>query len=252
MGRKKLVVAAGVDGCRAGWVAAAADSLGAVTFTVYPDIGALIAGVRDGGADAVIAIDVPIGLPETPSFRPCDLMAREYLKNPNDRSRARFTSVFPPPDRELAALPEFSDVQAVVAARKALDAQQKGISRQSHAIGAKIIEVDSYVRAHPESHEWLFEVHPEVCFRAMPGGSKGLLRKKSSAGRAERNTLLRAGLAEQGLTFPDPLPRVAGAARDDVLDALVGLWVAMRVRSGATRVFGGELDACGVPMRMVT
>ncbi len=44
---------------------------------------------------------------------------------------------------------------------------------------------------------------------------------------------------------------VAPAARDDVLDALVGLCTALRARQGRTRVGGGNLDALGVPMRMV-
>ncbi len=44
---------------------------------------------------------------------------------------------------------------------------------------------------------------------------------------------------------------VARAARDDVLDALVGLCTALPARQGRTRIVGGNLDAIGVPMRMV-
>ncbi len=44
---------------------------------------------------------------------------------------------------------------------------------------------------------------------------------------------------------------VARAARDDVLDALVGLCTALRARQRRTRVVGGNLDAISVPMRVV-
>lgn len=239
----------GVDGCRAGWVAAMPGDDGEVVFEVFADIASLADAARRDG-EAIIAIDVPIGLPELTAMRPCDAEARAVLKDP-DRTRARFTSVFAPPDRELVALDHFEDVQAVVAKRKAVQPTARGITMQAFAIAPKIREVDAFVRGTPGATEWLVEVHPEVCFREMSGKAGGLPRKKSKEGRNMRIALLRRSLGELGVTVPESIPSIPGVARDDTIDALVALWTAMRVRSGAARRLGGQLDDLGVPMQML-
>lgn len=239
----------GVDGCRAGWVAAMPGDDGEVVFEVFPDIARLVEAAR-GDGEAIIAIDVPIGLPTLTSMRPCDAEARAALKDP-DRTRARFTSVFAPPDRELVALDHFEDVQAVVAKRKAAQPTARGISKQAFAIAPKIREVDSFVRSTPGATEWLVEVHPEVCFREMSGEAGGLPRKKSLEGRNMRIALLRRRLGELGVQVPDTIPSMSGVARDDTIDALVALWTALRVRSGVARRLGGHIDDFGVPMQML-
>ena len=239
----------GVDGCRTGWVAASPAPDGGVILEVFPDIAALATAFRDRG-DAIIAIDVPIGLPERTTLRGCDQEARALLKDPA-KERARFTSVFAPPDRELVSQLDFTDVQEIVAVRKAADPKAKGISKQAFAIAPKIREIDTFLRAQPEAREWLIEVHPEVCFREMSGAAGGLLRKKAAAGREERIALLRRSLAAVGITVPDPIPSMSGVARDDILDALAALWTAFRIRSGEARRLGGEVDAMGIPMQML-
>ena len=49
--------------------------------------------------------------------------------------------------------------------------------------------------------------------------------------------------------MPDDPP--ASAALDDALDALACAWTALRWRRGEAEVLGGEVDATGVPMRIV-
>lgn len=244
------VVAAGVDGCSAGWVAALAIDGGPVEITVFPTIDELAREVRSRGTNPIIAIDVPIGLPTTPNHRPCDKKARARLKCAT-KERSREGSVFQVPDRELVALSSFEEVQHVVAARRASDAAAKGISKQSFALAPKILEVDNFVRHTPGCEQWLLEVHPEVCFLEMSGEDRPLLRKKGAQGRDERMTLLSQALAQFGISLPDPVPRIPGAKPDDVLDAFVGLWTAMRHRAGTSLVLGGERDEQGVIMRML-
>jgi hypothetical protein len=57
--------------------------------------------------------------------------------------------------------------------------------------------------------------------------------------------------------FPDARAAIAAwpeAARvplADVLDAYATLWTALRWARGEAEVLGGEVDDCGVPMRIV-
>jgi predicted RNase H-like nuclease len=104
-----------------------------------------------------------------------------------------------------------------------------GISQQSFGILAKLNEVDCAVR--PDLQARVFEVHPELCFLEMAGGTAARHGKKRLAGRAERRTLL----AEAGLVSTSG--PIKGASADDVLDALAACWTARRIAMGlATRV----------------
>src|SRR3954454_4971766 len=74
---------AGGDGCRRGWVVAAAESV-----AVVPSFAAVMARGSD-----VVGVDMPIGLPDR-WFRAADREARHFLG-------PRRWSVFPVPPREL-------------------------------------------------------------------------------------------------------------------------------------------------------
>jgi predicted RNase H-like nuclease len=77
----------GVDGCRSGWVVARAPAgLSAVEFELVECIESVF------GGDSIIAIDIPIGLPQV-GPRACDIAARKLL-GPGQGSR-----VFPAPCR---------------------------------------------------------------------------------------------------------------------------------------------------------
>jgi len=115
------------------------------------------------------------------------------------------------------------------AIRRAIE--NKGMSIQSFAIIKKVHEVDLALASLPERESSVYEVHPEVSFTHMNGGSPMSFAKKKAAGRAERAELL----ARTFGTAPNRLiaqRNRAAVGADDVLDALVGLWTAMRIRQG--------------------
>ena len=243
-GRNDEVLAVGVDGCPDGWVAAIARADRGVEIKVFRTINDLVRELRGRGA-RVIAVDMPIGLPDTPQLRRCDREAREVL------GKAK-SSVFPVPDRELISLSTWEEVQEVVAAKKKLDPEAKGISKQSYAISPKIAELDAFVRANPDCHSYVVEVHPEVSFRAMSDREGELPKKKSDEGKRARKALLAEHLfGRGGLRHPGDDMAPSGANRDDVLDAFAALWTAQRFLAQDSFVLGGDLDAHGVPMRMV-
>jgi predicted RNase H-like nuclease len=113
---------------------------------------------------------------------------------------------------------------------------------QAWCIVPKIKQVDDAIT--PENQRWAFEVHPEVCFWALNRSTPMRCKKKSVEGVVERLTLLRT-------VFPDIdrhlASRPPGVGRDDLLDAAVAAWTAMRIRKGeALRVCEPESDAKGL------
>ena len=210
------MVLIGVDGCPGGWYAVQADRGNAITGCVYPRFVDLLAGAAEG---AIVAVDIPIGLHSIGS-RACDIAARRAL------APRRSSSVFPAPLRPMLGKATHAEASAV---RRAIEG--KGMSIQSFAITKKVHEVDLALASLPEHESRVYEVHPEVSFTQMNGGQPMSFAKKKAAGRAERAELLaRTFGAAPNRLLAERDRALVGA--DDVLDALVSLWSAMRVKQG--------------------
>jgi predicted RNase H-like nuclease len=118
----------------------------------------------------------------------------------------------------------------------------RGLSQQAWGIAPKIKQVDDAIT--PECQKWAFEVHPEVCFWALAEKRPMTHRKKINDGVEERLALLRT-------VFPDIdqhfLHRPPGVGKDDLLDAAVAAWTALRLRTGQARqVCDPERDERGL------
>ena len=216
---------AGVDGCRGQWLAAVADGA-AVSWRKVSSFRDLY----DDSALTVIAVDVPIGLPESGS-RECDVEARKMLG-------PRRASVFAAPVRPILHHATYPEARAALA-----KLGRASMSAQAFGIVQAVRDVDSCVG--PDDDDRVVETHPEVAFFVMGGA---LAPKRTAKGVAERLRLL----AER---FPAVLETVAtapdGAPIDDALDALACLWVAQRWATGARGTLGdGSRDAHHLPMRI--
>ncbi len=218
---------AGIDGCRGGWVSFKVDlaSLGiSVELIDLPSI------LRNKPEDlAILAIDIPIGLLD--GSRACDKAARRLLGQP------RGTSVFAAPCRA-----SLSAKNHPAATATNLRVTGRGLSQQAWGIAPKIKEVDDAIT--PQCQKWVFEVHPEVCFWALAGERPMTHGKRTKAGIKERLKLLRT-------VFPDIehhlQNRPPSAGKDDLLDAAVAAWTALRIcRGEARRVCEPERDANGL------
>jgi predicted RNase H-like nuclease len=250
-------LAAGVDGCRAGWIAAVAErpagpgGRASTRLERFADLDALVAwrervnGVG-AAADAIVGLDVPMGLPARAGLRACDRQARNELG-------ARWMSVFAPPDRELLGH-DFASAREIVHRRRSAEPAHEHpvMTRQTMNIALKVAEADRVLRADPARQQWLLEVHPELSFRVLAG--RPLAPKRTPEGRRHRLDLIAA-------QFPDAAARLADAAwpraqvaRDDLLDAYAALWTALRFarRDEHCRELGdGALDAFGLRQRIV-
>jgi predicted RNase H-like nuclease len=201
----------GVDACKAGWIGIALGAGQAAAYTAAR-IDELVATVSTDHPIEVVAIDIPIGLPDR-SSRPADDLARAAVG-------PRWPSVFKTPVREALQAPDH--VSAIAINHRLANA---GVSAQAFALRTKLLQVDTWVR-HTDLR--VVEVHPEVSFAALAGAP--LPHPKTTwAGATHRRHLL----AQAGIEIPDDLgPAGSGASVDDVLDAAAAAWTARRVAHG--------------------
>lgn len=227
----------GVDGFKRGWVVALEQPGGGeVRLAQYPTVAALI---DELGAPAVLAIDIPIGLPVRGS-RQCDVEARRLL------GPKRGTSVFPAPRR--AMLYATSYTAACEAGRRTGDG---AISKQAWALMPKLREVDELLQGRPELRDRVKEVHPEVCFFHLAGGHPVTEAKRTFLGLKRRLDLLEPHFASVATGALEDAARL-GCGEDDALDALAALWTARRIASReAVRIpVAEERDATELVMEM--
>lgn len=207
--------AIGLDACKKGWVAVTLTNGELVSIEVIQDLEGFLTGSSEASA---IGIDIPIGLPDR-SSRAADVEARRFVGK-------RWQSVFITPPRPALTCATHAEGTALC-----IELTGSGMSRQAYGLREKIFEVD---RLYAKVGN-LYEVHPEVSFRAMAG--KPLDHpKKSWNGLAERLELLKG----VGLSLHD---RINGnAAPDDVVDAAAAAWTANRIGNGDARTLPEQPD----------
>ena len=199
----------GVDGCAGGWIAVTlgpSDVPGVAGGEVRVAVAATLDGLPLAG---VTGIDMPLGLIAA-GWRDADLLARRAL----GRRGVTVFAIPPRPVLECESYPE--------ANRACRDLTGKGLSVQAWGLRRKLAEADEFRR---RATVPLYEVHPELAFAALAGGTPLTDSKHTKAGLAARRALL----ATAGITLP---PKVAGAAADDLLDAAAVAWSARRIASG--------------------
>jgi predicted RNase H-like nuclease len=222
----------GVDGCRGGWIAAIwqGAQVQVRLFRAFADILAEEA--------TIIAVDMPMGLPQRHG-REAEQLARQALVG-------RKSSVFAVPSR--AAIAE-DDYAAACAANLRRSDPPRSIAKQSFHLFPKIREIDALLT--PDLQGRIHEVHPELAFSIMNGGTAVRHGKKTPEGEAERREmLLQQGLPEipeEAFNYQRQL-----VARDDVLDACAAAWSGRRILQGKARHFPAEevRDARGLLMRI--
>lgn len=233
---------AGVDGCRAGWIAWIQVAGAAVAnLRIYSRFAEL---VEDLGSDAVIGVDMPIGLPDrvSGSGRGPEQAIRPFLG-------PRQSSVFSIPGRAAVEAPSY-----IEACARALETSEppKKVSKQAFFLFPRILEIDRLLQADKQLRSRVFECHPEFAFCRLNNGlamrtPKKIKGKVNPAGIAERlEVLARHGFNSEALRNGPP----RGAAMDDVVDAAVNLVIAERRAAGLTRVFPANpvADRHGIPI----
>jgi len=209
----------GIDGCAGGWVAVTLSADAEADADAPPAVSVTVASTLDGlglDGDVVTGVDMPLGLLAT-GWRTADLLARRALGR-------RGSCVFAIPPRPVWEQPAYANAN-----HSCRELTGRGMSIQAWGLRGKLLEADAFRRAAVSplyEAPPLYEVHPELSFAALAGGSPLADSKHTRAGLAIRRALL----ARAGIVVP---PRVPGAAEDDLLDAAAVAWSAGRVAAGA-------------------
>ena len=249
-----MTALAGVDGCKAGWVAVwRVNNEADLQTAVFANFSTLVATLP---ATTLFAVDMPIGLPDFTCHggRGPEQAVRPLLKQ-------RQSSVFSVPSRsavyaECAAPGSQAEIiaahkRASIIALQTSDPPRK-ISIQAFMLFPKIREIDTELRTHPQLVSRVFESHPEYAFTVLNGGEPMTLPKKirgavNEPGMEGRRALL-AG-HKMPKTFLDQTPP-KGAASDDFLDACAMLLIAGRIADGSAVPNPSPLirDSYGLPV----
>jgi predicted RNase H-like nuclease len=233
-----LALIAGVDGCKAGWIAIRLDtSSGKYSSEIFSSGSQLINQSLDHEA---LALDIPIGLTNS-GPRQCDLLARKML------GPRRGSSVFPAPIRPALDAPDRLEADRIARA-----IQGKGVGAQAFALYARIRDVDDSIRGNEQARRIVHEVHPEICFMAWNDGNPIVESKKSFQGMRMRFELIESHFGESSVEairqkYPPSL-----VADDDINDAFAALWTAQRIDLGTAVVIPDppEIDPLGLRMGM--
>jgi predicted RNase H-like nuclease len=222
----------GVDGCSGGWIAASVRSDSTIHVI-------RVARLTDLPAPTVIAVDMPIGLPDR-GDRACDAAARKLIG-------IRRSSVFPVPIRGMMSA---ATREAACAIGRETDGREIGAT--SWAIKEKIETLDQLLRSNAQFAAITYEVHPEVIFHRMSGGV-GFDYKKTLSGAEQRLSILETALGSS-VRAAAADARALGCARDDVIDSMACLWTARRIAAGHATSLPEfpPTDALGLPMRIVS
>jgi predicted RNase H-like nuclease len=236
---------AGVDGCRAGWLAVVRPITSpleaqARLIPTFADV------LKLPEAPQVIAIDIPIGLAEVAGIggRQADVAARSHLGK-------RQAAVFAVPAR--AAVME-TDYRTACAVALASSDPPRRLSRQTFNLFPKMREVGALMTA--TLQERVVECHPELAFWAL-NGQRPLAEPKKVKSRPHppglrlrRQLLVRAGYDRAFLQ--EAHFKAANAGPDDLLDACACSWSAARIAAGGGVRFPADppVDSRGLRMEI--
>lgn len=196
---------------------------------VFESFADLVSGLQP---DSIIAVDMPIGLPERAirGGREPDWEARKFLG-------PRRASVFPVPSRQAVYGLAQGYAQVCTTARETSD-PPRAPSKQAFSIFRRIQQIDGTLRQDPAPVRRVFEVHPQVSFTLMnrapipePKKVKGRVNEPGMPCRKE--LLERQGFAAYFLDASPP----QGAALDDFYDACACAWSGRRILGREARVF---------------
>jgi predicted RNase H-like nuclease len=222
---------AGVVPCPAGWLVATARLQGISAFPQEPEVFQTFIDVLDyKPAFQVIALHLPIGLPDDPGPRRCDTEARRLL------GFARGGSVLATPTRAA--------VRAKTR-RQALAANGGRLSAVTATLMPRIREVDAEMQ--PYWQRTVYEVHPELSFYQLnedrPVGSG----KRTPEGLRQRRKLLAAKLPGVEKVLDAELSRVREWHLTDVAACL---WTARRITARAISRLPEDPEWDGLGLRM--
>lgn len=201
-----------MDGCKSGWFSVSQNTDGTINSHIFNNLSELInfLGIDD---DLILGIDMPVILPEIMP-RKADQLARKLLGK-------KASSIFSAPTHEILQQPDYQKASMV---SKSLFG--KSISLQSWYLFPKILEVQTILN---KNNVIVYEIHPELSFRAMNNNEVVLESKKTPEGFLIRKQLIQKNFEQFNFNEIRKKYLKKNAHDDDILDAMAVLWTTKRV-----------------------
>ena len=204
----------GIDGCKRGWFSVWQNPDDTIQSSIFSTLNHLKDFFNDE-AHLIIGIDMPVVLSDFIP-READQLARKLLSK-------KASSVFTAPTPEMLEQPNYERASYV---SKRLFG--KSMSLQSWYLFPKIKDVQTIIH---DAHINLYEIHPELSFRAMNHEEVILESKKSKEGFEIRNALLRRHFESFDFESIRNLYPRKDVMDNDILDAMAVLWSAKRIQA---------------------
>jgi len=204
----------GIDGCKRGWFSVWQNPDDTIQSSIFSTLNHLKDFFNDE-AHLIIGIDMPVVLSDFIP-READQLARKLLSK-------KASSVFTAPTPEMLEQPNYERASYV---SKRLFG--KSMSLQSWYLFPKIKDVQTIIH---DAHINLYEIHPELSFRAMNHEEVILESKKSKEGFEIRNNLLRRHFESFDFESIRNLYPRKDVMDNDILDAMAVLWSAKRIQA---------------------
>ena len=204
----------GIDGCKTGWFTVWQDEKAAIQSSIFSSLNSL-KDFFSNQNHLILGIDMPVVLSEQIP-READQLARKLLSK-------KASSVFTAPTPEMLEQPNYEKASFV--SRRLFG---KSMSLQSWYLFPKIKDVQTIIH---DPHINIYEIHPELSFRAMNNEEVILESKKSKAGFEIRNSLLIRQFKSFDFESIRNLYPKKDVMDNDILDAMAVLWSAKRIQS---------------------
>lgn len=204
----------GIDGCKRGWFSVWQNPDDTIQSSIFSTLNHLKDFFNDE-AHLIIGIDMPVVLSDFIP-READQLARKLLSK-------KASSVFTAPTPEMLEQPNYERASYV---SKRLFG--KSMSLQSWYLFPKIKDVQTIIH---DTHINLYEIHPELSFRAMNHEEVILESKKSKEGFEIRNNLLRRHFESFDFESIRNLYPRKDVMDNDILDAMAVLWSTKRIQA---------------------
>ena len=221
----------GVDACPAGWVGVVIDPQRRASVFVAPDITGLVDLVRERHDVPVVAVDIPIGLPDA-GGRQADAEARRALVG-------KASSVFSTPVRAALEAATYEEAPGGQPRRDrwAHQRQRPGVRPAREGAAGRRVGAGTARRARD---------------RGAPRGELRPDGRRARCWRARRTPTASAPAARRSprtASWRPPWFRGAGFGEDDLLDACAVAWTAVRHALGVSESFPEvpEVFSDGIP-----
>jgi predicted RNase H-like nuclease len=126
----------------------------------------------------------------------------------------------------------------------------RGVNVFSWNLYPRIRDVDAELQNNPHLRDKVYEVHPEISFRALNDGVPIIAAKRNSEGESIRRSLVENHFGAGAFDEIRKNHYLKDAANHDINDAFAVLWSAERIFNGIAVVMPAEAEFDSVGLRM--